>query len=952
MRRRDVTSPTRQRSGLESVKRTARIFVATICAAAPCLVAQAQLSISGTDAFIQTHCADCHDSATKEAGLDLTTLAFEPADRANLALWIRVLDRVRAGEMPPEYQPRPTADDVDPFATAIGAAITEFEQATAAREGRSVQRRLNRYEYENALRDLFDAPWLAIRDKLPQDGESHHYNKVGESLDASHIQIARFMAAADYAMRQTMSAAFQRPEPATRRYYARDEFSLRNFWPRENGTLPDRLSFPVLDGHAQPEVRAGRAPVSSPETREREAVGKVSSTFSDAGGYSWGQFRAPVGGRYRLRFSGYTIWVGGGGIARWFFEGSGDEKAPVYHLPLWHRPELDEVWPGRDPEPIGVYSSSSGQRRPLGTFDFTPEPGVYELEVTLMPGETIQTDGSRLFRTRVNGTDEQYVNPLATEDGMPGYAVQWLEVEGPLAEESASAGYRLLFGDLPMRRVERGQPGVALEVVAQQPAGPPGGFGGGRGRGGPGGARGDGVGRGGGGRGGRGGFGRGFGGARPDPVTVDVATDNPREDGARLLRTFMTRAYRRPVRDEHFERMLALFHDQLDKGYGFARSLMAAYTAVLASPGFVFVEEQPGRLDDYALATRLALFLWNSPPDAELRELAERGELKDPNKLRAQAERLLADPRSTRFVEAFTDYWLDLRKLDDTSPSPTLYNDYELDDPLKLAAVAETRLYVAELLREDLPARNIVDANFTFLNERLARHYGIDGVTGSAMRRVALPADSVRGGLMTQASILKITANGTTTSPVLRGHWITDRILGQETPPPPPVPAIEPDIRGAVTIRQQLEQHRADSSCASCHSKMDPPGFALESFDVMGGWRDRYRAVAEGAAAERGVGMNGQAFAFHYALPIDCSGELLDGRAFADVRELKRLLLADEAAIARNLARQLVVYATGAPVRFSDRAEIERLLEQTADSDYGVRSIVLAILRSDLFLNK
>jgi hypothetical protein len=435
-------------------------------------------------------------------------------------------------------------------------------------------------------------------------------------------------------------------------------------------------------------------------------------------------------------------------------------------------------------------------------------------------------------------------------------------------------------------------------------------------------------------------------------VTVEVVTDHPRDDGARLLRAFMTRAYRRPVREKHFERMLALFHDQLDKNFGFAKSLLAAYTGVLASPGFVFVEEQPGRLDDYALATRLALLLWNSPPDAELRALAERGELQHPTTVRAQAERLLADPRSARFVEAFTDYWLDLRKLDDTSPSPTLYNDYELDDALKLAAVEETRLFVAELLREDLPARNIVDSDFTFLNERLAQHYGIDGVAGSAMRRVALPAESVRGGLMTQASILKITANGTTTSPVLRGHWITDRILGQETPPPPPVPAIEPDIRGAVTIRQQLDQHRADPSCASCHSKMDPPGFALESFDVMGGWRERYRAVADNGAAEHGVGMNGQAFAFHYALPVDCTGELPDGQAFADVRELKRLLLADESVIARNLARQLVIYATGAPVRFADRAEVERILEQTADGDYGVRSMVRAIIQSDLFLSK
>ena len=178
------------------------------------------------------------------------------------------------------------------------------------------------------------------------------------------------------------------------------------------------------------------------------------------------------------------------------------------------------------------------------------------------------------------------------------------------------------------------------------------------------------------------------------------------------------------------QRFLRLFDDQFRPAAGFTRSMLSAYTAVLASPGFVFVEEKPGRLDDYALATRLALFLWNSMPDDTLRALADRGELSRPDVLHAQAERMLDDPKARRFVEAFIDYWLDLRKIDDTSPSTTLYNDYELDDPLKLAALEETRLFFAELLRADLPARNIVDSDFTFLNERLADHYGIPGVSG------------------------------------------------------------------------------------------------------------------------------------------------------------------------------------------------------------------------------
>jgi len=304
-------------------------------------------------------------------------------------------------------------------------------------------------------------------------------------------------------------------------------------------------------------------------------------------------------------------------------------------------------------------------------------------------------------------------------------------------------------------------------------------------------------------------------------------------------------------------------------------------------------------------------------------------------------------------VDAFTDYWLDLRKIDDTSPSATIYNDYELDEPLKTAALEETRLFFAELLRADLPSRNVIAADFTYLNERLANHYGIPGVTGASMRRVDLPRGSERGGLMTMASVLKVTANGTTTSPVLRGHWITERIFGIDTrPPPPTVKAVEPDIRGAVTIRQQLAQHRDHPSCAACHVKMDPPGFALESFDVMGARRDRYRAVAENVTPVPGFGLNGQAFAFHYGLPVDSAGELPDGRKFQDVTEFKRLILGDEVVIARNLARQLVAYATGAPVRFSDRDELERILQRAKKREYGVRALVEEIVQSELFQTK
>jgi hypothetical protein len=241
----------------------------------------------------------------------------------------------------------------------------------------------------------------------------------------------------------------------------------------------------------------------------------------------------------------------------------------------------------------------------------------------------------------------------------------------------------------------------------------------------------------------------------------------------------------------------------------------------------------------------------------------------------------------------------------------------------------------------------VVASDFVFVNERLARHYGLAPFESVQFRSVHLPEGSPRGGLMTQAGVLKVTANGTTTSPVLRGAWIMERILGKPPPPPPPsVPAVEPDIRGALTIRDQLEKHRTLPTCAACHAKIDPAGFALENFDVFGGWRDRYRALGKGTPP-KGFGKNGQPFEFHEALPVDASGVLPGGGAFKDILALKAELLKDERQIARNLARQLAVYSTGAPIRFADRARIEAILDRTPG--FGVRSMIREIVASELF---
>ena len=848
--------------------------------------------------FIEKHCFECHDGEVKKGGLDLTALRFDLANSTNFSAWVLVHDRVSNGDMPPKKKARPEAAELETFTKSLASSLVSAERTRLAKEGRATQRRLNRYEYENALRDLLHAPWLQIRDALPEDGEAHRFNKVGEALDMSHVQMSRYLSAADYGLRQAMAQYAEKPELKVRRYYTRDQRSYTG--PMKFNvfnTAPERATFPVLGFEGQPEVRRGDAPITAGETnaelRELEGVGVVASAYEPIEP-KFNQFRAPVAGRYKLRFNAYSVWVGPGQSNRWYI------------------PDLDNISKGRRDEPVTITAEIPPRLlRKLGDFDVTPEPSVHELDVWLLAGEMIRPDAGRLFRSRPGAS--RWQNPLAEKDGQPGVVFRWMEVEGPIYDQWPTAGHKLLFADLPMVNREE------KKVEDEQTSGRTNRFGQRR--------------------------------FRPPPG-VDVVSKKPMADAERLLREFMTHAYRRPTDAGDLKRFLPVVRSAIAKGNNFTDAMIAGYTAVLCSPEFVCLEEKPGRLDDYALASRLSFFLWNSTPDDELRAVAARGQLHRPEVLRAQTERLLSDAKSRQFVDAFLDYWLDLRRMLATAPDANLYGDYYLDDLLTESAQAETQLFFAELLQKDLPARNLVASDFAMLNERLAAHYELPPVHGVALRRTPLPKESVRGGLMTQAAVLKVTANGTTTSPVLRGAWVMERILGQKPPPPPPsVPAVEPDIRGAVTIREQLDKHRTLETCNACHAKIDPAGFALENFDVMGGWRERYRSEAGGELA-KGLAKSGQKFAFHYALPVDASGELPDGRKFRDIQEFKQLLLDDEKQVARNLARQLAVYATGASIRFSDREPVERILQRASSSHYGVRSLVHELVQSELFLNK
>ena len=538
----------------------------------------------------------------------------------------------------------------------------------------------------------------------------------------------------------------------------------------------------------------------------------------------------------------------------------------------------------------------------LGTAELPPnEPATAEVTVRAGANLHVRYAVASAVPWRLEGPTDP---PRFTRFDLPGAVFKWFELEGPLVDQWPPAGHAALFGDLPLE-------GMTPEEWRSRD--------------------------------------EGWVSYRLRPADPAAAADD-------LLRAFLARALRRPVTDGDLELPRAVVAEKLDAGEPFSLAMLAGYRAVLCSPDFLLVTADrgpDGRLTPHALAERLALFLWNSVPDDELRAAAVDGSLADPNVLAAHADRLLDDPRAGRFADHFLDHWLDLADFDLTAPDENLYPEWK---PLLERSVrAEPRAFFRAMLADDLPARSVVDSDFLVLNRPLADLYGVPGVEGFDFRRVPVPASgegAVRGGLLTTAAALKVTANGTSTSPVVRGAFVLDRLLGDPPPPPPPaVPAVEPDISGATTIREQLAAHRADPACAGCHAKIDPPGFALESFDVMGRFRDRYRSLGEGEPAE-GIDRHSKPVRFKYGLPVDASGTTEDGAAFADVREFRKLLLDHERALARNLLERLTTYATGAAVQFGDRAELDRLLDRAADSDYGVRTLIRELVRSRLFLEK
>jgi len=838
--------------------------------------------------FFTHYCYDCHGNETQEATLDLTSLPRDLTHPDHLRRWVKVYDRIAAGEMPPKDADQPNAAERAAVLKSLSESLTAAERQTENDIPRL--RRLTRTEYENTIRDLFDMPGIALAGDLPADGSAHGFDKHAEALDVSHVNVQKYLEAADHILDYAIAT---RPQPPT---IQRRRISLVN-----RGGF---VAHVVMNGDGVL-LKNGQPDPDFPPAAEQNHV--------DQGAHErWGSFRNGASvGLFRHEdesFNPYFI-----------------EHVTIYPARYRVRTSLGsfqwdqgKVLPGRGVESgrlsvVQLTGDGRGGQHPsyvLGYFDAPPGKALeHEVVVWLNHNEIIGFNTASLAPAA-----NYFKKKRAMEFTGPGIIVDWLDIEGPLYKSWPPPSHQVLFGDLPLIEFK-----AAEHPHTQAPRrGRPRQIGAGKNR------------------------------PDPEPGVWTVLSDTPLQDADRLLATFLPKLFRRPVSKEVRGQYVGIVGERLEQGDCFELAMRAAYRSALVAPDFLYHVEAPNQIDDHALACRLSYLFWNSMPDQKLLQHAQAGDLRQPQVLHAEVERLLNHPRSQRFVEDFLGQWLKLRQIAATDPDSKLYPEFS--SYLQDSMVGETWAYFRELLDNDLDASHLMVSDFLMINQKLAKHYGIEGVVGSQVRRVPLPEDCPCGGLLTQASILKITANGTTTSPVPRGAFVIDRLLGRPPEPPPEnVAAIEPDVRGATTIREQLAKHRNHAVCASCHKRIDPPGFALESFDVIGGFRERYRSIGEGDPAPRGGIDPFIGISFKLGPNVESQGELADGRAFENIRQYQELLATDSNGLLRNLAHQLTIYATGRAVRFSDRAAIGNIVRRTQSQGGGVRTLLHELVGSPLF---
>jgi hypothetical protein len=830
--------------------------------------------------FIAARCLDCHDDATREAGVSLESLGDSVTD-ASAAGWLRVLEQIERGTMPPADQQQPTAAERQAVALALEQSVVTHANSRPVRET-TVLRRLNRTEYRRTLEDLLHLP-LGGRDptdEFPEDIRVHGFASNGEKLVMSSYLLRQYLAAAKDVVDRAIHFE-ERPEERTVSFsppFTHHGGRAEGEWYAKHLRKPQPWETLVLGEGCLPleDMRAG-VPTSGwyairvlAESKFRHADMNPKKMFA-------GTPHHDPARPHRLALTvGSLVGIdpeNKDAARAALFDHPTDmsEEGRIVgdaHLASWDVPDDMPTW-------LECRVWLEAGQFPKFSFANGPTNQHFRLTQSFKENKYTLLDKKQLALYEANANAPDF---LVFET--PRIRIHQVEIRGPLNEQWPPASHRAIFGAAVYESAAAGE----------------------------------------------------------------------------VLLAFAERAWRRPVTAAEVEPIVALVRSAeqaaVDAGMPPEQAAQAAIahgvTAVLSAPEFLYREEGADRLDDHQIAARLSYFLWSSLPDDKLLARAAAGELSRPAMRRQEAERLLADPRSDRFVSEFIDGWLTMRKLGSMKPQGGITNIYYRDN-LEPAMRTETRLFFKRLLQTNGPISDFLDSDYTFVNWGLAKLYNLDwesletnlgkpvdglkpedlqpegdGAAPSQGFALVKLTDDRRGGLLGQASVLTLTANGVDTNPVIRGSWVLENILGAPpSPPPPNIPVIEPDVRGTTTLRQRLEKHRDNPSCLSCHRHIDPPGFALENFDAIGRWRG-------------------------YS---DTSGEFA-GLAFKDVTGFKAALLQKQPQFARCLVEKLLIHLLGRDLTAADRPAIRSILDQSAADGYRLRDLVLACCASDLVAQK
>lgn len=786
-------------------------------------------TISQASALLEQHCADCHSAGSTEGGFDIRLLQEPNSLHSEFAKWVRVVDRVHAGEMPPADASQLTHEERIEFVNGVSRELNDQQSRTFANEGRVQGRRLTNLQLERTLQDLLGID-IPLAELMSEEQRTAGFATVAEGQSMSHFQLEQHLTVVDAALEEAFRRATS-PADETTTGFTAEEIARTD--PSRRCREPEMIGEDAV-------VWASRLIF----------YGRLPATTAAEDG--WYRFTVRVSARKKPDEHGVWCTVRGGPcissapLLSWVtaFEAVDEPRELTFDawLPKGH---MLEIRPGDSTLKMAKFQ---GGQVGVGEGEPQNSPGLN------LHGLTMQ----RIHR----GPDDDTIR-------------------------------RMLFDDL---QIDLAHDGEAAEAKRSKQR------------------------------------------SKRDRHTAAAVlkSKNPPTDLLRLIHRFAEQAFRSPISAAdtrpYREIAVGLWRD----GVPLIEALRAGYRAVLCSPRFMYFQESPGVLDEYALASRLSYMLWNSVPDAELLSLANEQQLSSREVLRQQVDRMLKSERGEAFVRDLAAEWLDLRLIDLTEPDQKLYPKFDVI--VQHAMLEETHRFLQDMLDRNANVTELIDADFTYLNSRLARYYDIEGVEGDAFQRINLQPEHRRGGLLTQGAILKVTANGTTTSPVIRGVWVGERLLGEHIPAPPQgVPAIEPDIRGAKSIRDLLERHRSDEACAACHVKIDPPGFALENYDPAGRYRRYYPSIDKKQKNK---------------LQIDASYVMADGQPFSNLEEFRRLVCARPEILARNVAEKLLTLGTGGLPTFSDRETLDKIVDESRSDGFALRSILYAVVCSRVFQTK